>query len=260
MKDHQDWGDLFWQLSKKTAKGRVLIVFDEITWMGSTDSDFLGKLKNAWDLYFKKNDQLILALCGSISAWIEKNTLSSTGFLGRTSLNLTLEEMPLQDCAKFWDVEENRVSAYEKLKLLSVTGGIPRYLESITPTFSAEKNIQLENLVLSNREAIRRVLQISPSDIVVDNPFFQNKTQKQAGCQIDYMIQTKHNVVYLCEIKFSAKAIGMQVISDMQEKIVRLSLPKHFSYRPVLIHANEISESVEEAQYFSNIINLADFL
>ena len=61
---------------------------------GSKDPDFLGKLKNAWDLYFKKNDQLILAICGSASAWIDKNILSSTGFLAGNLYTLTLEELP----------------------------------------------------------------------------------------------------------------------------------------------------------------------
>ncbi len=117
----EDWGDLFWQLAEQTQRGKILVVLDEITWMGSKDPDFLGKLKNAWDLYFKKNDQLVLALCGSISSWIEKNILSSTGFLGRESLVLTLEEMPLCDCVEFWDIEKYRTSVSEKLKLLAIT-------------------------------------------------------------------------------------------------------------------------------------------
>ena len=54
------------------------ILFDEISWMGSKDPHFLGKLKNAWDQHFKKNPNLILILCGSASSWIEKNILSST--------------------------------------------------------------------------------------------------------------------------------------------------------------------------------------
>src|SRR3569832_1821698 len=41
-----DWGNMFWLLSKHTERGRVLIVFDEISWMGSKDSEFFGKLKN----------------------------------------------------------------------------------------------------------------------------------------------------------------------------------------------------------------------
>src|SRR5205085_6573408 len=102
------------------------------------DSTFLSKLKNAWDLYFTKNDQLIFAICGSISAWIEDNILSSTGFLGRVSLDMTLKELPIIDCDKFWDDGGSGVSAQEKLRMLSVTGGVPRYLEEINPKKSAE--------------------------------------------------------------------------------------------------------------------------
>ncbi|MDF1759406.1 MAG: ATP-binding protein [Coxiellaceae bacterium] len=137
-----DWGDLFWELSKKTESGRVLIILDEISWMGSKDPEFLSKLKNIWDTYFNKNDQLILVLCGSVSSWIEKNILSSTAFLGRVSLNLTLKELPINDCVEFWGEEKDRVSAHEKLKTLAVTGGIPRYLENIDPKLPAELNIQ----------------------------------------------------------------------------------------------------------------------
>ena len=138
----EDWNDLFLRLAKHTRKGRVIILFDEISWMGSLDSDFLGKLKNAWDLEFKKNPQLILVLCGSVSSWIEENILSSSGFLGRISLKLTLEELPLFDCNNFWIDKDDNISAYEKFKVLSVTGGIPKYLEEIQSNLSAEENIK----------------------------------------------------------------------------------------------------------------------
>ncbi len=96
-----DWGNLFWHLSKETKKGRILIVLDEISWMGGKDPHFLGHLKTSWDLYFSKNPNIIIALCGSVSSWIEKNILSSTGFLGRISLDLVLEELPLKVCNGF---------------------------------------------------------------------------------------------------------------------------------------------------------------
>src|SRR3990167_5498461 len=64
---------------------------------------FLGNLKNAWDMEFSSNPNLILILCGSVSSWIEKNIVNSTGFVGRPSLYLTLEELPLSDCNLFWD-------------------------------------------------------------------------------------------------------------------------------------------------------------
>jgi hypothetical protein len=36
----------------------------------------------------------VFAVCGSASSWIEENLLSSTGFVGRISYTLTLEELP----------------------------------------------------------------------------------------------------------------------------------------------------------------------
>lgn len=136
-----DWGNLFWHLSKHIEKGKVLIVLDEISWMGGKDPHFLGHLKTAWDMYFSKNSQVIMALCGSISSWIEKNILSHTGFLGRISLDLVLEELSLHSCNQFWFPKENRISAYEKFKFLSVTGGVPLYLEQLDSTLSSEQNI-----------------------------------------------------------------------------------------------------------------------
>lgn len=137
-----DWNDLFWVLAHHTKKGRVLIVLDEISWLGMNDPTFLGKLKTAWDTDFKKNSKLILMLTGSVSSWIEKNILSSTGFVGRISMEMTLNELPLYRCDEFWQSERKRLSSYEKFKLLAVTGGVPRYLEEIIPNLSAEENIR----------------------------------------------------------------------------------------------------------------------
>ena len=137
-----NWGSLFWHLSKHTQEGRILIVFDEISWMGGKDPNFLGELKTAWDMHFSKNPNLIIALCGSISSWIEKNILSSTGFLGRITIDLVLEELPLKSCNAFWHPKETRISAFEKFKFLSIVGGVPLYLEQIRANLPVEQNIR----------------------------------------------------------------------------------------------------------------------
>src|SRR5438132_10542184 len=93
-----DWTDLFTVLANQTREGRVIILLDEITWMATDDPTFLGKLKNIWDLELKKNPELILILCGSVSVWIEENILSSTGYFGRIPLTITLDELSLHDC------------------------------------------------------------------------------------------------------------------------------------------------------------------
>lgn len=389
-----DWGDLFTALAKQCVTGRVVIVFDEISWMATGDQHFLGKLKTVWDLHFSENPELILILCGSVSAWIEKNILSSTGYLGRPGLHMTVDELPLDDCYKFWKNKENNLSTFEILKVLAITGGVPRYLELINPCVTAEDNIrnlcfnengalydefknifsdiygkrsalyqkivsklgetkatreelieaariasggditeylndleiggfiekesswnmsskhissishfrlrdnytrfylkyifpnqgkikkgqfenisinhlpgwnsilalQFENLVINNSKKIIELLHIKPEDIILCGPYFQRQTTRQLGCQIDYMIQTKHDVVYVCEIKFKRDEIAKNIISEMQEKVMRLKVPKYISRRPVLIHVNGVKDEVMNADYFSTIIDFNSFL
>ncbi|MDF3033773.1 MAG: hypothetical protein K0R76_727 [Alphaproteobacteria bacterium] len=137
-----DWGDLFWHLGYQTRQGRFIILMDEISWMGMKAPAFLGQLKTAWDEYFSKNPQLILVVCGSVSSWIEKNILSSTGFVGRIDLVLNLEELSLPECNEFWGKQGKTISAYEKFKVLSVIGGVPRYLENINPGIMADELIR----------------------------------------------------------------------------------------------------------------------
>lgn len=385
-----DWSKLFILLYKETQTGRVIILFDEISWMGSKDPEFLGKLKNAWDLYFSKNPQLILVLCGSVSAWIDKNILSHTGFVGRISYRLTLEELTLKECNQFW-IQGSSISAYEKLKILAVTGGVPRYLEEIHPSLSAEKTIhnlcftkrgllvhefkdifndifsrrtetykkiieilahgscelkeiahalrlsqtsslseyledliksgfvsrdytwhisseevsrlshfrlsdnyvrfylkyieknlpkiendtfatsvsslpgwdtimglQFENLVLRNRQYIKDSLGIGHEEVVTDNPFFQRRTNKIPGCQIDYLIQTYFGGLWLCEFKFLKNPVGKQVIKEVQSKMDSFVYPKGFSVRPVLVHVNGATEAVVKSNFFAKIINFAE--
>ena len=83
-----------------------------------------------------------MILSGSMSSWIEENIISSTGYFGRVELDIVLKELPLYDCNHFWEPYQDKVSSYEKFKVLCVTGGVPRYLESIDPKSSAEENIR----------------------------------------------------------------------------------------------------------------------
>lgn len=389
-----DWATLFTLLAKQVQHGKVVILFDEISWMGSKDSSFLGKIKNAWDLHFKQNPELILVLCGSISPWIEKNILSSTGFLGRISLIIYLQELSLKESSLFFQKTVRKPSHYEQIKVLSLTGGIPRYLEEVQTSMTAEENIkrlcfrksgilyrefddifsdlfskrsnfykdivnqlvagslefneivealksvknghmneyldnlvksgfitrdytwnikdgkesslskyrlsdnyvrfylkyilpnknkiirghfetqsifsllgwevimglQFENLVLNNRRLIIEKLHLNSDIIVTDNPFFQRKTLKTPGCQIDYLIQTKFNSLFVCEMKFSKNPIGNEIIKEMNEKLQALVTPKGFSKFPVLIHVNGVQDSVVNSGFFSEIIDFTDFL
>jgi hypothetical protein len=128
------------------------------------------------------------------------------------------------------------------------------------PGWDTILGLQFENLVLNNRALIHQVLGIRPEDIISENPFFQIANRKQPGCQIDYMIQTKFNTLYVCEVRFSKNPIGINIIHEVHGKIKRLKRPRGFSCRPVLIHVNGVSDDVVEGDFFSEIIDMSQFL
>lgn len=390
----QHWSELFSLLAQETQAGPVCLVFDEISWMAEGSPLFLAQLKNAWDLEFKNNPKLLLVLCGSISSWIHKNILSSTGFVGRISEVIKLEELSLQESVQFWGPQGFRLSHMEKIKFLNVVGGIPRYLEELDPSKPAEQNIQrlafqeggflfnefdrlfsdlfqsrhknyksilkalvsgpkslqeisltlrresggsltealqdleeagfvrghtrwnfstgafgkikkysivdnysrfylkyispnrekilknlypdkdlqflsgwesimglqFENLVIKNARSIFEILHIDKRDIINAGPYFQTKTKTQHSCQIDYLIQTRFQTLYLCEIKFRLTEGEHSVIQEVERKRNTLLIPKNFSTRPILISAGPVHPKVSGERYFDEIIHIEDFL
>lgn len=139
----ESWFEAFRLLADAVpSAGRVVILLDEISWMGKYDPNFPGELKYAWDKRFHDRPDLVFVICGSVSSWIDENILSNTGFVGRVSLDMVVPELPLRDCVKFWGSASERVSSQEMLDILSVTGGVPRYLEEIAPSLSADENVK----------------------------------------------------------------------------------------------------------------------
>ena len=120
--------------------------------------------------------------------------------------------------------------------------------------------LQFENLILNNRPLIHNALGINADEIICENPFYQHKTKRFSGCQIDYMIQTKFGSLYVCEIKFSKNEIGISIIPEVQKKIDTLYRPRGTSCRPVLIHVNGVSKQVIDEDYFASIIDASQFL
>ena len=121
---------------------RTVVLLDEISWMGKYDPMFPGVLWKAWETMFHRHEHLIVVVCGSVSSWIQKNILGSTGFAGRFSRNYVMPELSLSECVQFWGESATRVSHREIFDVLSITGGVPRYLEEIDPGASADENIR----------------------------------------------------------------------------------------------------------------------
>ncbi len=137
------WMDAFHRLNSQIQDNEsTVVLLDEVSWLAHYDKCFADDLKIAWDNLFKKHDRLMLVLCGSVSSWLRDNIIDSGAYMGRRSLDVVVRELPLADCVKFWGMAASRIDAREIIDVLSVTGGIPRYLEEIDPSLSAEENIR----------------------------------------------------------------------------------------------------------------------
>lgn len=139
----KNWFEAFARLDAVIGfRAKVVVLLDEISWMGKYDPLFPAELKYAWDNRFSKHPRLIMVLCGSVSAWIDKKIIKAKGFVGRPSLNLIVPELPLDECVKFWGKARGCVASREIIDVLSVTGGVPKYLENVNPAWSADENIR----------------------------------------------------------------------------------------------------------------------
>ena len=394
--DLKSWDEAFSILARFTKQGKVIISMDEISWIASKDHLFLSKLKIIWDEQLKQNSQLILILSGSISSWIEENILSSTGFFGRVSLVIDLPELSLSESNKMLHEIGFKDSAFEKFKILAVTGGIPRYIEEVFSDLSASENIkklcfekggvlyrefddifsdlfdkkqsfykrivsflasgsknlseiashleleknghvskyldhlshagfiskdrtwniksqkqsnlieyrlsdnylrfylkyigpnsqniekigrlgisvsqfssfdvvmgiQFENLVLNNQPILWNKLSIPTEDIAQSGPYFQRQSVSRRSCQIDCLIQTKTNILYICEVKFKRARLGVEVIAELEEKARKLVVPRNFSVRLVIIHVHGVDDNLDlnSSKYHISEIDFAELL
>lgn len=130
-------------------------------------------------------------------------------------------------------------------------------LENV-PGWYAIMGLQFQNLVLNNLLTIIKLLKIPHESIVSAAPYFQNATKRQLACQFDLLIQTKHTI-YVVEIKFR-KLVDKSVIDEVEKKIKRLKYKRHYSIRPVLIYLGELSDSIANSEFFSNIIHFEKLL
>lgn len=152
---------------------RTVVLLDEVSWLGHYDKTFSGTLKIAWDNMFKKHDQLIFVVCGSVSTWIRDNIIDNKAFYGRRSLDLVVKELPLSECVKFWGDAAARIPTREIFDVLAVTGGVPKYLEEINPALSAAEN--LRRMCFHPKSPLREDFDEMFTDVITKQPSFTAK-------------------------------------------------------------------------------------
>ena len=271
-----DWYSAFVRLNREIGKGRTVVLLDEVSWMAHYSLTFPEVLKNAWDDLFKKHGELVFVVCGSVSTWIRDNVVKNRAYVGRRSLDLVIGELPLSACVQFWGRKATRIDLREIIDVLSVTGGVPRYLEEMNPSLSAEENIR--RMCFLPKSPLREDFDDMFEDVITRQPRFsaqvlrafvdgpKSATEVAASLKIVKGGDVTNAIADLVEAGFLAEAgrINPETGKELRERRYRLRdnysrfyLKYVEPYKRVIDDGSFAYSSLEEFEGYDAVLGLA---
>ena len=127
--------------SKHNEKKKKVIFLDELPWIDTHKSKFLGMLGHFWNDWALYNN-VLLVVCGSAASWMIKNVLNNKGGLhNRATQYMPLQPFTLRETEQFLKAKNIKASRYQVVQLYMTLGGIPYYLDLLKPSESIPQNI-----------------------------------------------------------------------------------------------------------------------
>ncbi len=141
----ESWMQAFVLLKKHLTKIRTrkkkVIFLDELPWIDTHKSKFIGMLGHFWNDWALYNN-VLLVVCGSAASWMIKNILNNKGGLhNRATQYMPLKPFTLLETEQFLKAQKVKVSRYQVVQIYMAFGGIPYYLELLKPGKSIPQNI-----------------------------------------------------------------------------------------------------------------------
>lgn len=143
----EDWNMAFDYLAQylksfKRRKRKAVVFIDELPWADNPKSGFMQALEYFWNSEVSAMNHVLLIVCGSAASWMQNKLLKSTGGLyNRVTARLKLEPFTLHETELYCKKKHLKLSRYQILQLYMAMGGIPFYLNELSPGKSAEQLI-----------------------------------------------------------------------------------------------------------------------
>ncbi|OGT54051.1 MAG: hypothetical protein A3F17_09370 [Gammaproteobacteria bacterium RIFCSPHIGHO2_12_FULL_41_15] len=122
--EYKHWIEVFECIARYVIEGEWTVYFEEIQWLANYKHDFIAELKHVWDNQLRRNDKLLLILCGSSPSFVINKILHSKALHNRSLNELLLREFNPITTAKFLKGK----SKNEILDAYLTIGGMPEYL------------------------------------------------------------------------------------------------------------------------------------
>lgn len=124
------------------GKRKKIVFLDELPWLDTARSDFMAALEHFWNSWATSRKDIVLITSGSAASWMINQLINNHGGLhNRVTERIRLRPFNLQETEQFLKSRNHSMDRYQILQLYMVTGGIPFYLEALTPGKSAWQNI-----------------------------------------------------------------------------------------------------------------------
>ena len=140
-----EWLDIFKQLVDFKPRARKIIVIDEFQYIGMSNPAFPSVFQKAWDTMLSKHN-VMLIICGSLLNMMESQVLSyNSPLYGRRTSQIKLKQIDFRFYRAFFPT----MPFADMVMFYSVTGGVPKYIETVMGSKNIYKAI--ENKVLSKQ-------------------------------------------------------------------------------------------------------------
>lgn len=124
------------------TEGKKVIFFDELPWLDTKGSNFLGAFEWFWNTWGNSQDNLMMIICGSATNWIINKLFSDKGGLyNRASSKMFLRPFTLAETEKYLQKQGFDLERYDIAQIYMIMGGIPYYLKQLEPGRTVADNI-----------------------------------------------------------------------------------------------------------------------
>ncbi|MCG8609548.1 MAG: ATP-binding protein, partial [Pseudomonadales bacterium] len=130
------WQDIFYLLEdyiKTQPEDKNTVIFlDELPWMDTQKSGFLGDLAAFWNEYCSRKSNVTLIVCGSAASYMLKRILQDKGPLhGRVTNKIGMDQFNLKSTKVLLEANGWNLSKKSITDIYIAFGGVAKYLVSL---------------------------------------------------------------------------------------------------------------------------------
>ena len=128
-------------LKQQDQSEKLVVFFDELSWLATPNSGFLRALGFFWNSWAVKQN-IVVVICGSAASWMIQKVVNHRGGLhNRITRRIFLYPFTISETEEYLQNRNLRFDRYQIAELYMIMGGIPHYLKEVQSGQSIVQNI-----------------------------------------------------------------------------------------------------------------------